>query len=129
PERNGIYNETGLMNKWPDTGPKMIWSYDQLGEGYSAAAVTSSGVFTSGMINDTGYIFALDHNGKLRWKKEYGKEWTESHTGVRSTPLVINDRLYIGLGYLTWNGGIYNPSPFVLYGDPAPWVGPDNTNN
>jgi hypothetical protein len=23
PNRNGIYNETGLLNKWPDAGPKM----------------------------------------------------------------------------------------------------------
>jgi outer membrane protein assembly factor BamB len=32
--------------------------------------------------------------GNLLWKKEYGPEWTESHFGVRSTPLVIKDKLY-----------------------------------
>jgi outer membrane protein assembly factor BamB len=95
PNRNGIYNETGLMKAWPDGGPKMLWHFDDLGEGHTSAAVTSTGVYTSGMINGMGNIFAFDLNGNLRWKKEYGPEWTESHFGVRSTPLVIKDKLYI----------------------------------
>jgi len=99
PNRNGIYNETGLMKKWPDTGPKMLWHFDELGEGYSSAAVTSTGIYTTGMINGTGYVFALDLNGKLLWKKEYGKEWNESQTGARSTPLVIKEKLYILSAY------------------------------
>lgn len=94
PNRNGIYNETGLMNKWPDSGPKMIWHYDDLGEGFTSAAVTSTGIYTTGMVDGEGYIYALDLKGNLLWKKEYGPEWTESHFGVRSTPLVIKDKLY-----------------------------------
>ncbi len=97
--RDGIYKETGLMKKWPQPGPKMIWHFDGLGEGYSSAAVTSTAVYTTGMINGTGYVFALDHNGKLLWKKDYGKEWNESHTGARSTPLVVRDKLYIMSAY------------------------------
>lgn len=99
PDRNGIYNESGLMKSWPQAGPKMIWHYDELGEGYSSAAVTSKGIYLTGMISGKGWMFALDHNGKLLWKKEYGKEWNESHTGVRSTPLVIKDKLYIMSSY------------------------------
>jgi outer membrane protein assembly factor BamB len=95
PKRTGIYEEKGLMNKWPEAGPEMLWHFDELGEGHSSAAVTSSGVFTTGMINGTGYVFAFDLKGKLLWKKEYGPEWTESHYGARSTPLVIKDKLYL----------------------------------
>jgi len=94
PNRNGIYNEKGLMKAWPDGGPKMLWHFDGLGEGHTSAAVTSTGIYISGMTEGRGYIFALDNNGNLRWKKEYGPEWTESHFGVRSTPLVIKDKLY-----------------------------------
>jgi len=97
--RDGIYNETGLMKKWPQQGPEMIWHFDDLGEGYSSAAVTSTAVYTTGMIDGTGYVFALDNNGKLLWKKDYGKEWNESHTGARSTPLVVRDKLYIMSSY------------------------------
>ncbi len=97
--RDGIYKETGLMKKWPQPGPEMIWHYDELGEGYSSAAVTSAAVYTTGMNNGTGYVFSLDHNGKLLWKKDYGKEWDESHAGARSTPLIIRDKLYIMSAY------------------------------
>ena len=95
PQRTGIYNEKGLLRQWPESGPKMIWHFDELGEGHTSAAVTSSGVYTTGMLNGTGYVFAIDLKGKLLWKKEYGPEWTENHYGVRSTPLVIKDRLYL----------------------------------
>jgi outer membrane protein assembly factor BamB len=95
PNRDGIYNETGLLKKWPVTGPKLLWHFDELGEGYTSAAATPAGVFITGMINGTGNVFALDQKGKLLWKKEYGPEWTDSHTGVRSTPLVVKDKLYL----------------------------------
>ena len=94
PNRNGIYDEKGLLNKWPDAGPKMLWHYDDLGDGFTSAAVTSSGIYTTGMVEGKGYVYALDLKGNLLWKKEYGPDWTESHFGVRSTPLVIKDKLY-----------------------------------
>ena len=94
PNRDGIYNETGLLKKWPDTGPKLLWHFDGLGDGHTSAAVTGKGLFITGMINGTGNIFAFDIKGNQLWKKEYGPEWTESHNGVRSTPLVVKDKLY-----------------------------------
>lgn len=92
--RDGIYNETGLMKKWPEAGPKLLWHYDELGDGHTSAAVTSKGLFITGMVNGQGLIYSFDLKGKLLWKKEYGKEWAESHNGVRSTPLVVKDKLY-----------------------------------
>ncbi len=94
PNRNGIYTETGLLKKWPDSGPKLLWHFDELGDGHTSAAVTGTGIYTTGMIDGKGFIFAFDLKGKLLWKKEYGTEWTESHNGVRSTPLVVKDKLY-----------------------------------
>ena len=94
PNRDGIYTETGLLKKWSDAGPKLLWHYDELGDGHTSAAVTGTGVFTTGMINGKGNIFAFDLKGKLLWKKEYGTEWTDSHNGVRSTPIVVKDKLY-----------------------------------
>lgn len=93
-DRNGIYNEKGLLRKWPDAGPKLLWHFDELGEGFTSAAVTAKGVFITGMIKGQGNIFGFDLNGKLLWKKEYGPEWTDSHNGVRSTPLVVKDHLF-----------------------------------
>ena len=97
--RDGIYNESGLMKKWPDGGPKLLWHFDELGDGHTSAAVTSKAIFTTGMINGMGNIFSFDLSGKLLWKKEYGKEWAESHNGVRSTPLIVKDKLYFVSAY------------------------------
>ena len=94
PNRDGIYNETGLLKKWPDAGPKLLWHYEGLGQGHTSAAVTSKAVFITGMLDGKGNIYALDLSGKLLWKKEYGQEWSESHFGVRSTPLFVKDKLY-----------------------------------
>jgi outer membrane protein assembly factor BamB len=95
PNRDGIYNETGLLKAWPEAGPRLLWHFDELGDGHTSAAVTANAVYTSGMVGDKGFVYALDHNGKLLWKKEYGNEWTESWNGVRCTPLVYKDRIYV----------------------------------
>jgi len=95
PNRDGVYNETGLLKKWPDTGPKLIWHFDELGDGHTSAAVTGSGVYTTGMTDGKGFVFAFDRKGNLLWKKEYGAEWDVSHNGVRSTPLVVNNKTYV----------------------------------
>ncbi|NVO09667.1 MAG: PQQ-binding-like beta-propeller repeat protein [Bacteroidales bacterium] len=97
--RDGIYNETGLLKQWPENGPKLLWHFDELGDGHSSATVTSKAIFTAGTINGMGVIFSFDLDGKLLWKKEYGKEWTESWPGVRSTPLYVNENIYLMSGY------------------------------
>lgn len=93
--RNGIYNETGLLKKWTENGPKLLWHFDELGDGHASAAVTNSLVITAGMVGDKGFVYALDRTGKLLWKTEYGTEWTENWNGVRSTPLVYQDKVYM----------------------------------
>lgn len=99
PARDGIYTETGLLKKWPDGGPKLLWHFEGLGDGHTSAAVTSSAVYTSGMVDGNGVVYAFDLKGTLLWKKEYGKEWAENWNGTRSTPLVVGDRLYVLSSY------------------------------
>lgn len=94
PNRDGTYNEKGLMKQWPAEGPKLLWHFDELADGHASAAVTSSAVYTAGMVGDQGFIYAFDHSGKLLWKTNYGAEWTENWNGVRATPVVYNDKLY-----------------------------------
>jgi outer membrane protein assembly factor BamB len=95
PNRDGIYNETGLLNSWPADGPPLLWHFDELGEGHASAAVTKDRIYTAGMINGIGYIFSLSLDGKLLWTVPYGEEWTESWPGVRSTPLIFDGKIYI----------------------------------
>jgi outer membrane protein assembly factor BamB len=94
PNRDGIYNETGLLKSWPKHGPTMLWSNESLGDGHAAVAVTKSKVFAAGTLDEMGFIVAFDHSGKVIWKTEYGKEWTDSFSGVRSAPLFYIDKVY-----------------------------------
>ncbi len=98
PERDGKYPEKNLMQQWPAQGPGLIWSATGLGEGYSSPAVTTQGVYVTGMIDGTGYLFALDKNGKQRWRTSYGPEWEDGHDGARTTPTVVADKIYLMSG-------------------------------
>lgn len=99
PNRDGIYNETGLLKSWPENGPALLWHFDGLGEGHASAAVTSDRIYTAGIIDGIGYLFCIDFNGKLLWKVPYGEEWTESWPGVRSTPVIYNEKIYQYSGF------------------------------
>jgi len=46
------------------------------------------------MIDETGYLHAFDLQGKLVWKSNYGEEWDESYAGARSTPTVVDGKIY-----------------------------------
>ena len=56
PNRDGIYNENGLLKQWPADGPKLLWHFDELGDGHASAAVTASTVYTAGMVGDVTLI-------------------------------------------------------------------------
>jgi outer membrane protein assembly factor BamB len=98
PERDGKYPQTKLLQQWPTQGPNLVWSATGFGEGYSSVAVTSDGIYLTGMIDGNGHLFALNKNGKERWRKLYGPEWQDGHDGARSTPTVIGEKIYIMSG-------------------------------
>ncbi|TSA30051.1 MAG: alcohol dehydrogenase [Bacteroidetes bacterium] len=99
PERSGKYPATGLLKSWPESGPALLWHVDGLGKGHSSAVVTKDRIYLSGTLEETGYIFCFSPDGKLLWKVPYGKEWTESWPGSRSTPLYVDGKLYMMSGF------------------------------
>lgn len=95
-ERDGKYDETGLLKQWPESGPDLLWHYDELGDGHASAAVTSDIVYTAGTsMEGNGFVIALNHSGEKIWKTEFGKEWLDNFDGVRSTPLIYDNKVYI----------------------------------
>ena len=98
PNRDGISHEKGLLKKWPKEGPKLLWSANDLGEGFSTVSVANGIIYTTGMINKEGFLFAFDLHGKFKWKKPYGPEWAKSHPGTRCTPTIDGDRVYVFSG-------------------------------
>jgi len=98
PNRNGIYSEKELVKSWPSGGPKMLWSFEGLGAGHGNIGAGRDKIFVLGMPDVNGILYAFNYSGKLLWKKEYGPEWRENYTGPRSTPVVIEDRVYFESG-------------------------------
>src|SRR4051794_14174810 len=39
PDRTDISKERGLLPKWPAAGPRLLWTFEQGGSGYSGPAV------------------------------------------------------------------------------------------
>ncbi len=101
--RDGIYNETNLLQKWPEKGPALQWFTEEIGSGYAAPVVTKDKLLINGEADSTSYLFAFDLKGKLIWKtpngKEYyGKGFAASFPGSRATPTVVGDMVYTSSG-------------------------------
>jgi len=101
--RDGIYTENKLMKSWPEKGPELLWFNEGIGQGYAAPVVTNDKLLINGESDSTSFLYAFDLKGKLLWKtangKEYyGKGFSASFPGSRSTPTVVGDLVYISSG-------------------------------
>ena len=98
--RNNKSAETGLLKKWPEVTPELLWTVTGLGKGYSSVSIVEDYLYTAGIIEKQTYVFAFDLNGKQIWKKPNGQSWeaTRSHArayaGSRSTPTYDDGLLY-----------------------------------
>jgi outer membrane protein assembly factor BamB len=98
PGRTGIYNETGLLKKWPEAGPKLLWETAGMGDGYSSVTVTDDAVYVSGRKDNSDVLFSLSPDGKKNWETIYGNAWMTNHTGSRCTPTYYNGNLFLVSG-------------------------------
>jgi outer membrane protein assembly factor BamB len=95
PVRDGSSKETNLIKIWPADGPKLLWSSDTVGDGFSSTAIQNNMVFTTGKRDSVEILTALDLKGKLLWQKVFGraskdKEWPQA----RCTPTVYKNKVY-----------------------------------
>ena len=99
-KRDGVYHETGLMKKWPDGGLKMLWHYDQLGEGYSSVSIANDKIYVNGMRDgQQGWLHVFDLNGNLLRQVNYGKEWKGNYSGARGAVTVDEGLVFIESGF------------------------------
>jgi outer membrane protein assembly factor BamB len=96
PHRDGISRETGLLDKWPATGPKLLWEARGVGPGFSTVSIVKGRVFTQGNRGAESRIIALDlETGKEVWSAPNGDAYENSYgDGPRGTPTVDGDLLY-----------------------------------
>lgn len=95
PERSGIYNESGLLKKWPEGGPVLLWEALNMGDGYSSPVITSDAIYITGRRDSSDVLTALTLDGKVKWDVIYGKAWMKNHTGSRCTPTYYNGDIFL----------------------------------
>ncbi|MBC8230308.1 PQQ-like beta-propeller repeat protein [bacterium] len=95
PERNGLSKETGLLKEWPEGGPKLLWSVEGIGSGFSSLSIVKGVLYITGTVDNVEILSAYDLDGNLKWKKEYGKAFSQSYPDARTTPTVDGNSIYV----------------------------------
>jgi outer membrane protein assembly factor BamB len=112
PQRDGVWRETGLLDRFPKDGPKIVWRAS-LGTGYAGPAVVGDRVYVMDRQHDRGpdgkvlppkpqgysgkeRLLCLDAaSGKEVWKHQYDCFYNLAYaSGPRVTPVVKDGRVY-----------------------------------
>jgi outer membrane protein assembly factor BamB len=112
PTRDGVWHESGIVEKFPAGGPPVRWRAP-IGAGYSSPTVAGGKVYLFDHVLNEGTARAKDPfaristpgkervqcfdaaTGALVWKHEYPCDYTMSYNaGPRGAPLVDADRVY-----------------------------------
>ncbi|MCP4191153.1 MAG: PQQ-binding-like beta-propeller repeat protein [Planctomycetaceae bacterium] len=98
--RDNKSSEAGLLTSWPEAGPKLAWSFDNAGIGYSSPAVVDDRIYLTGGRNGQAELFCLDANdGKELWslglnEKSFDFEGNAWGAGPRAGVTVDGERVY-----------------------------------
>ena len=99
--RQGIWTETGIMERFPDAGLKILWR-TPIRSGFSGPSVADGRVFVMDFLEGkrpggTERALALDEKtGKVLWTHEWQAKYPGIYhpIGPRATPTVDGDRVY-----------------------------------
>lgn len=104
PQRNGLSGETGLLEAWPDDGPKEVWRVPG-GVGMSGLAISRGRVLTMVQRDGQQWLVALNAlTGESIWKAPIADAYRNPMgDGPRATPAISGDRVFVfsGEGRLT----------------------------
>lgn len=110
PHRDNIWGESGLLEKFPEGGPKVLWR-TPVSYGFAGPAVAEGRVFLMDMVTDenlkvdnfarkeftgTERVLCLDEKtGEVLWKHEHPVTYTMSYPGgPRCTPAIADGKVY-----------------------------------
>ncbi len=101
PRRDSICTETGLLQEWPDGGPKLLWTIEGLGAGLSGVSIADGKIFTMSDRQPDGrqpsqfaVAFDLESREEL-WATRVGPAYDHGDGGPRCTPTVDGQLLYV----------------------------------
>lgn len=96
PDRDGISKEKGLLRKWPEGGPEVVWTVD-VGQGYSAAAIVGGLVYFNDYDTEKQdwmvRCLTLDE-GKEVWRFSEARRIRPNHAITRTVPSVDGKYLF-----------------------------------
>jgi outer membrane protein assembly factor BamB len=112
PQRDGVWRETGILEKFPPEGPRVLWR-TAIGSGFAGPAVVGEHVYVmdrqgatlpkgaeapprnGGLAGSERIVCLHAPTGKLHWKHEYECPYTINYpSGPRTTPVVHQGKVY-----------------------------------
>lgn len=110
PQRDNVWRESGIVDKFPAGGPPVLWRTPIAG-GYAGPAVAQGRVFITDYVTADNVkvdnferaefsgmervLCLSEDSGEVLWKHEYPVRYTVSYpAGPRCTPCVEEDRVY-----------------------------------
>jgi len=112
PNRDAVWRESNVLEKFPTNGPAIRWRAN-IGGGYAGPAVAKGCVYVTdrqlaqgaanpadpferGVIRGGERVLCLNEsNGKIIWKHEYDCPYTISYpAGPRTTPLISDGKVF-----------------------------------
>ena len=95
PNRDGVSTETGILDEWPEGGPKLLWKAKGIGAGFSSVSVTGGRIYTMGDGQEASQVHCLDtSNGKILWSSKPVGKTGGNYKGTPCTPTLEGDHLY-----------------------------------
>lgn len=94
PKRDAVSAETGLLDTWPEGGPKLLWKANGLGRGWCSPIVTGGSLYICGDVGEVLRIFAIDLDGKSKWQVDNGKAWKKTFPGGRAACCYSEGKIY-----------------------------------
>jgi outer membrane protein assembly factor BamB len=88
--RDNVSKETGLLRKWPQGGPKVLWTVP-VGQGYAGAAIVAGRVYHNDYDEAKGEWSVIARslaNGKELWRYSEAKKIRPNHAITRTVPAV-----------------------------------------
>src|SRR4249920_1255021 len=102
--RLGVWNEIGVLEKFPDAGLQIEWR-TPVNSGFSGPAVSDGRIYLTDFAENShlkGHERALcldEKTGNVLWTREWDADYTglmeTFASGPRATPTVDGDRVYV----------------------------------
>ena len=95
-DRDDLSEETGLLQTWPEGGPKKIWTSKEGGLGYAGFSIVDDTLYTLGAFGKEERLLAFNaSSGKKLWELSIGELLTNGWgDGPRMTPTVSGGMVY-----------------------------------